>query len=154
MPVQMLLSRAVRRVPLGWEHPTDARGFVPLHDGFAERVAAWDRDRAAWDRGERPDYARRGESMTFEEWDGPRPQACDYMPEFDAPDGLCMYEEITEGTPISAVYPDTDEGRDAMARELAASPGGIARLSVDEWREIIDGGSGAVDLHTGAVEIR
>jgi hypothetical protein len=160
VPILMMVSRKVRRVPLDWEHPRDERGaLVPLLARVhAEEAARFDREKAEWDRGEYPGYAcADSRDMTFEEWDGPRPVAEDYMPVFpaDAELGICMYEEVTEGTPISPVYPDTPEGRSDMAAYLAAHPGGISvGMTAADWTAIIEGGLAVKDIRTGEVATR
>jgi hypothetical protein len=160
-PVLMMLSREVRRVPLDWEHPRDERGrYIGLHDrAYADEAAEWDADKAAWDRDEFPDYAdAESRTMTYEEWSGERPDEADYMPTFppDATLGICMYEEVSEGTPISPIFEDSDEGRTAMATWLASNPRGAITdgMTADDWRGIIDGGLGTKDIHTGMVEVR
>lgn len=163
MPMLMMLSRKVRRVPLDFQHPRNSRGdFQPLYDGFyVPAVREWLADWEAWQKGEHADqvkYAERGKPLTcpFEEWGGNGPDPDYYYPGAGWPEGvelgICMYEEVTEGTPISAVYPDTEEGRDAMARELAGAEHGITTgMTAKEWRGVIDGGVFAKDIHTGEI---
>lgn len=157
--MMMMLSRAVRRVPLEWEHPRDERGHhIPLFDrDYSAAASDWDRECAEWDRGEYPDYASESsKAMGYAEWAGDRPCAESYMPVFpsDAKLGICMYEEVTEGTPISGVYPDTPQGRSDLAEFLADNPTGVtAGMTADEWLQIISGGLGAKDIHTGEIDI-
>jgi hypothetical protein len=164
-PVQilMMLSRKVRRVPMDFEHPRNSRGdHQPLYDGFyvsavREWLAGWE----AWQKGEHADqikYAAEPERVayTFEEWHGTGPDPDYYYPGETWPEGttlgICMYEDVMEGTPISAIYPDTEEGRDAMARELAGAEHGITTgMTAEEWRQVIDGQVTARDIHTGEV---
>ncbi len=160
MPMLMMLSREVRRVPLDWQHPTDERGNLrPLLDGsFTDAVAEWDAERAAWERGEFPDYAsEETRALTYEEWAEERPVEAHYMPTFpaDATLGICMYEEVTEGTPISPVFPDSEDGRTCMAAYLVANPSGITEgMTIADWLAIIGGGLGTKDVHTGQIEVR
>jgi hypothetical protein len=159
-PMLMMLSRKVRRVPMDWQHPTDERGdFVPLLGrDWATEAEQWDREKAEWDRGEYPYYAdEASKAMTFEAWDGPRPVPEDYMPVFpaDAELGICMYEDVTEGTPISPVYPDSEQGRSDMAEYLAAHPAGISDgMTADDWLAVIGGYLVTKDIHTGKIDAR
>ncbi len=61
------MSREVRRVPAGWQHPKvksfnwlkrrEEENFQPMHDEpFAPAMRAWFAAWEAWERGERPDY--------------------------------------------------------------------------------------------------
>lgn len=141
------MGREVRRVPRGWQHPKDERGrYKPLFDNYAKRVRDWDRECEAWCRGERPDYFTRGEDPRFDvntprsfaEWDGDRPDPDDYMPTFreGTATHFCMYENTSEGTPISPVM----ETPEALARWLADNSASIfadATASYDRWLAII-----------------
>lgn len=128
---------AYRRVPPYWIHPmyvTHGRELHrPLHDGarFAEDMAEWQKHRAKWDEGlmeqtfgDRrswapipPDAVAAG----FERLFGYCPKAENYAPVWTPEQATAwqVYEEVSEGTPISKVYPDLD----TMAREIAAECG-------------------------------
>lgn len=160
MPVMMMLSRNVRRVPLDFRHPRNSRGFQPLYDAFyVPTVRAWLVEWEAWQKGEHADqikYASEPERVAypFEEWSDNGPDPDYYYPGEAWPEGvemgICMYESVTEGTPISAVYPDTADGRVAMANELAGGDHGITSgLSVQDWLGVITEQIAARDIHTG-----
>jgi hypothetical protein len=157
MPMLMMLSREVRRVPMGWEPPRDARGrFLPMHDQtHADALAEYEAERAKWERGEFPAYATaESRTLPYEEWNGHPPDEESFRPEWpaDAEMGIRMYETVTEGTPISATYADTDEGRRAMADELAQSEHGITTgMAAEDWLRVIGGEVLAKDIHTGEV---
>lgn len=164
MPMMLMLSRSVRRVPLDWQHPKDGERFRPLLAGpYAEEAAQWDADKAKFDRHEFEDWmgdesrdAALAGTLSYEEYDGPRPAEEDYMPTFTdwPPIGIQMYEEVSEGTPISPVYEDTPEGRQAMAEYLAQPRGHITDgMTVADWLAVINGGLGLKNIHTGKVEI-
>lgn len=141
------MGREARHVPLDWNHPIDwdiyaereQIVFKPLFGGseLTEKTARWDRECAAWDRGEREDHAK-GQTGSFAEWDGERPIASDYMPVWsaDVAVGWQMYETTTEGTPISPVCASPEE----LARWLAhynASAFGDRTASEAEWLSCI-----------------
>lgn len=143
------MGREIRMVPPGWQHPKDAKGhYVPLHRGsFAQADADWNEGYAAWQRGEIENYgAKDGESKwqpksgsalecsSYTEWSGSRPNPDDYMPAF--PEGtatmLCMYEDTSEGTPISPAFATPEE----LARWLAdtgASAFGSMTATYEQW---------------------
>ena len=118
------MTREVRRVPPGWEHPRKDGHLVPLDTGFAKKHAEWIRDRDLWAQGLYLDFHTNlpvkyeGEPMPFEEWATDEPKPGNFMPDF--PEGTAthyqMYETCTEGTPISPVM---------------ESPEGLARWLVD-----------------------
>jgi hypothetical protein len=111
-------------------------------------LADWEEGKARWDQGLEEDWApeRHGSTnklwkprdpqhdMTWEEWYGHRPEANDYMPEWSHAEAtqLMMYEDTSEGTPISPAF-DTPE---ALARWLAdnrASAFGSMTASYEQW---------------------
>lgn len=135
------MGREVRMVPANWNHPaarTD-RGeiqFVPLLDGpFSERAAQYAADKEKWDRGERPSWAGEdSKELSFEEWEGQAPSADDYMPEWTPEEKthLMMYEDTSEGTPISPAFSTPEE----LARWLAdtgASSFGSSTATYEQW---------------------
>lgn len=157
MPIYMLLSREIRRVPLDYECPTDHRGGKQARydEFYVPAVKDWLERRERWVSGEGPD-ANEHPECTFEEWDGNGPDPDYYYPgdswPADAEMGIQMYETVSEGSPISAVYPDTDAGRAAMADELAVGDHGITTgMSSDDWMRIIEGQVLAQDIHTGEI---
>lgn len=124
------MPREIRRVPLGYEHPRDARGrHVPLFDGsdlYGHPLSAWqrvwDEECSAWGRGEHPAQRRspdKTRGLAFDDWDGKRPDAADHTPELPLAEraGWCYYESTTEGTPLSPVFATAEE----LARWFIAS---------------------------------
>lgn len=122
------MSRAARRVPPDWAHPTDAHGkYIPLRDGASyERCARqWDEEAAKWQEGRCRSYDAnewtaidpRLRGKTYAECAGERPDAREYMPRWSASECTHwqMYEEVTEGTPISPVCGSPEK----LARWLA-----------------------------------
>lgn len=140
------MGREVRKVPASWVHPRDERGrYIPLHDGdaLAQATAAWDAGNAAWSLGYVEDYSANQawklkdgteDSTTYAEYSGERPDPKDYMPSW--PEQLCtylmMYEDTSEGTPISPAFATPEE----MARWLAdngASAFGDMTATYEQW---------------------
>ncbi|ORL48623.1 Hypothetical protein (plasmid) [Pseudomonas putida] len=114
------MTREVRKVPANWQHPSDGNfpdgkpRFDPLFSAnrFISRAAQWDEDATKWELGEFPEEADDNDrALSFEEWDGPRPNPDDYMPLW--PESECthfmMYELSTEGTPISPAFETLEE---------------------------------------------
>ena len=161
------MGREVRRVPADWQHPTNEKGhYIPLFDGadLARRTANWDEGAAKWAEGFVKDYSGRSAtgwrprdssitSTTYAEWSGERPDPADYMPAW--PDEqrthLMMYEDTSEGTPISPAFPTAEE----LARWLAdneASAFADLTASYEGWLATIRRGSSiglCINIGTG-----
>lgn len=160
----MTMGREARRVPADWQHPRDERGdYIPLYGRSYKRdVERWDEERAQWDRGLVRDFCTDGwrerpaqyADMPFERWDGARPVESDYMPDWPESERTHwqMYEDTTEGTPISPVM----ESPEALARWLAdngASAFGSMTATYEQWLATIRRGSsmGAVFTPTAGL---
>lgn len=180
------MSREVRRVPLGWQHPVEhnphwffqantphgrekpasrlhgpTERFVSLYGTpVSEAQETWDSERAQWEAGEHAHlvwllayhsadgwvdregrrkvtpyavYAEDGETIVrefhptttaeiaavypYEEYAGSRPTAMDHMPDCpeDAELGWCLYETVSEGTPVTPVFATAEELIDHLA---------------------------------------
>lgn len=148
------MGREVRRVPANWQHPKDERGhFIPLHDGrylggFAARDAEWMEGWRQWQNGFCDDWKggwkpidpeHRG--STFTDYNGPRPSPDEHMP--DWPDEqrthLMMYEDTSEGTPISPAFEAPEELARWLADNGASSFGGMT-ATYDQWLNVCRGG--------------
>lgn len=135
------MGREIRMVPANWNHPAQvgANGrihFVALYEGnYSEAAAEYAEEKAKWDRGEFPDYASEdSRKMSYEEWNCGAPSEGDYMPEWKPEEKthLMMYENTSEGTPISPAFATPEE----LARWLAdngASSFGRDTASYDAW---------------------
>lgn len=116
------MGREIRRIPIGWEHPTTedwrfvrGRGiqrvheFRPMFDApYMAAALEWDAGWAKWQRGEH-EYQEEGE--TFESECGSRPHPDDYFPDWPADErtGWCVYETVSEGTPVTPVFATPEE---------------------------------------------
>jgi hypothetical protein len=115
------MGREVRRVPKDWEHPTsDGITCIPLHEGPFEQ--------ALEDAKKYPD----------EEW---VPERSGYMPTWadEERTHYQMYEDTSEGTPISPVMESPEElARWLVDNEASAFAGDTA--SYDSWLAVAKGG--------------
>ena len=133
------MSREVRMVPPGWEHPRNADGgYVPLHgQTYEERLAELAELRAEY--GEVDDEEQRRYEDRAGCWPTFAPgTATRYV----------MYETCTEGTPISPPCATPE----ALARWLAdhgASSFGSRTATYAQWLATIRAG-GAVSAVLGA----
>ena len=143
------MGRELRMVPPGWEHPKNDGGYVPLLHGFKKDASDFDEGRERWDRGEvrdyvngewRPKYASALECGSYEEWAGRKPDPADYMPDWPASEATMyvMYENTSEGTPISPAFHTAEE----LARwlhESGASWFGPMKATGEQWLGLIRG---------------
>lgn len=127
------MGREVRRVAANWEHPKHTRNgedcYEPLHEGYSKQLAEFE---AMW--------KKQGLQETLDYF-GVAPNKEDYMPEW--PDAerthYQMYEDTTEGTPISPVMPDPE----SLAHWLAdnnASAFGRSTATYEQWLNVAKGG--------------
>lgn len=143
------MGREVRRVPADWEHPqednpyTGRRGYKPMHGrDWASEAAEWDAERERWERGERPSYASdEAADLPYDQWSGPRPYSGDYMPNWTEAERthLMMYEDTSEGTPISPAFKTPEELAQWLA-DSGASAFGSSTASYEAWLNIARGG--------------
>jgi len=145
------MGREVRQVPADWQHPKHwtctryglEESYKPLSPGklYQPTVDEWDEECAKWKAGWRPDYCDdENRTLTYEQWAGQRPHRDDYMPDWPAEQKthLMMYEDTSEGTPISPAFETPEE----LARWLVdnkASAFGSETASYEGWLHIARG---------------
>lgn len=138
------MGREVRRVPSNWKHPKDARGqYVALFEGnYEDDAREWMDKARAWDDGSDPDAAEHKATHPFYwEWDQNPPKREDYMPTWKDEERTHyqMYENTSEGTPISPVK----DSPESLARWLAdneASAFGNMTADYESWLRVCRGG--------------
>lgn len=107
------MGRGIRRVPPDWQHPkNEYDGFQPLFDRVFEReLKEWTEGQRRWDAGEDPARAKyeaeRGYSVAWEDWHGNPPDPAYHRPDWpeESRTAYQVYETVSEGTPISPVFP-------------------------------------------------
>lgn len=142
------MGREVRRVPANWQHPKIEQPnyikgimeqrYQPMFDEpFAPAMHEWYAKWEAWERGERPDYAGDFDG-SYIDWNGGPPNPAYYRP--DWPDSECthimMYENTSEGTPISPAFEKPED----LARWLfdnKASSFGSNTATYEQWLGMI-----------------
>lgn len=110
------MGRELRRVPPDWNHPVDDDGDpIPLYPtSYAVAARRWMDEAILWDRGEHPDQADDPDlrdQYFYWEWADNPPDKEQHMPEWPAGEATSyqVYENVTEGKPISPVFATTDE---------------------------------------------
>jgi len=154
------MGREVRMVPADWQHPKEwsdyrrEERYVPLYkstgNAFAEADAEWSEGWEQWQKGFAKNYGEGGEwrpkepdeiGRQYTWYAGRRPSPDDYMPNWpqEQRTHLMMYENTSEGTPISPAFATPEE----LARWLAdnnASAFGGEGASYEAWLRVCKGG--------------
>lgn len=138
------MGRTVRMVPADWQHPKNDQGhYIPLLEGPYDAAAKdWDESWRMWQQGKREAWGD-GEKWvdrddrhtgTYTEYAGARPSPDDYMPDWptDARTHFMMYEDTSEGTPISPAF-DTPEKLARWLADNGASGFGSSTASYEDW---------------------
>ncbi len=141
------MGREVRLVKEGWEHPmmSERDGYQPQSPGeyYQEAINDYYSELAEYTEADKSEYG------TFEEYWGKKPDKLWYMPVWSDEEKthMQMYEDTSEGTPISPVF-RRDEA-DEMATwlfENNASTMGNFTTSKEAWLKMIEGGGYAVSM--------
>ena len=147
------MGREVRRVPADWKHPKHFTAgihgieerYKPLSPGqdYQSHVDDWDNGLTKWKSGFRPAHCTdpADKDMCYEQWNGQRPHRDDYMPNWPASERThyMMYEDTSEGTPISPAFATPED----LARWLAdtgASSFAGEPASYEGWLRVANGG--------------
>ncbi len=123
------MGREVREVPADWHHPKEDGNFKPLLDGYAK------------DASEFLAMANEKGLQAAVDYFGGAPEADNYMPDWpeEQRTHYMMYEDTSEGTPISPAFATPEE----LARWLAdtgASAFGSSTASYEGWLRVARGG--------------
>lgn len=128
------MSREVRRVPLDWDHPRRPDGhYQPMRDKpLSVAVAEWQEEVATY-----PNLVAALEAGEA----SPDPEY--YRPEWPASAvlGFQIYEDVSEGTPLSPVFATAEELVEWLTHPQAVGIGGevIAMTSEAARRFVADG---------------
>jgi hypothetical protein len=144
----------IRRVPPGWSHPFDEDGqYIPLHDEDYESAGVeWIAELTAWERGDHPGRKKAEGCRFYWDYVAPPPAARTCRPKFEAePTCYQLYENTSEGTPISEVFATLEEFTQYLldqghsekavrifiekgfAPSMYASPDGAYYEGIDVW---------------------
>lgn len=119
------MGREIRRVPADWQHPKDGKGnFIPMQEHFsynAEEIAEGLAD--GWLTDTPPNYG------------------CDIMPQWPEAERthLMMYEDCSEGTPISPAFATPEELAHWLA-DNGASAFGERMATYEQWLQTCKSG--------------
>lgn len=135
------MGRGVRRVPANWQHPKDEMTgrYKPLYPGERYEARAQKFMEKATTEG----------LQAAIDWCGQAPDINDYMPNWPESERthFMMYEDTSEGTPISPAFATPEE----LARWLAdtgASAFGSETASYEGWLRVACGGYAPSAVYT------
>lgn len=116
------MGREVRRVPADWQHPKTGDRFDPLFDGYNDALASFQDDIDKMGLAEALDY------------NGGGPCSDDYMPDWPESERThyMMYEDTSEGTPISPAFETPEELAQWLA-DTGASSFGHSTATYEQW---------------------
>ena len=119
------MSREIRKVPSGWQHPRDENGrLISMYDqDYDDASLEYIARLIAWENGGYEKEKETGCSARYYwDWDGPPPDSTSYRPKFDKPaDCFQIYQTISEGTPVSPVFGSVDEMVNWMCQPIDRS---------------------------------
>lgn len=138
------MGREVRMVPKDWQHPKRENGqYIPLFGrSFEQEYREYTDVQKRWSQGEKGYYSN-GEWFscgavedgdTPEDWLGPQPNIIDYMPEWAQEERThyMMYEDTTEGTPISPAFATPEKLAQWLVDNKASALGDFT-ASYESW---------------------
>lgn len=139
------MGRSIRRVPPDWEHPRKDGQFLPLFDqDFDSAAKEWLEALRMWETGEDPARAleenREGHRAYYWETDGP-PEREYYRSRVwtsEKATAYQVYENVSEGTPVSPVLPTVDALREWL-RDQGYSEKAADRFIKEGWVMAPDG---------------
>jgi len=119
------MGREVRMVPANWEHPKNDRGnYEPLYDNYPQAVERFAKD-----------IEKMGLAQALEENDG-GPRYSNYMHPEGERTHYMMYEDTSEGTPISPAFATAEELAQWLA-DTGASAFGNMTAAYEQWLSTI-----------------
>jgi hypothetical protein len=147
------MSREVRKVAAGWQHPKlNDKLFVPLMDGsrFVSDSQRYEENRRMWELGMVRDPLNAKEWITrreagicqtcFHQYYGNEPHQDQYMPVWKPEEATqyMLYETLTLGTPLSPAFPTENELADwCVTHKVTLCP--TRRLTFTGWLQLCHG---------------
>lgn len=142
------MGREVRIIPRNWEHPKNYDGrYIPKHYGWDKAVAEF---QALLAKGKSVDYALRY-------FGGPNPHDymdADWLEDGLRPELLCMYEDTSEGTPISPGFETAEQLATWLVDNNASAFAGQT-ATYEQWLAMIKSGwavSAVLNPSTGEIK--
>ncbi len=143
------MGREVRKVPADWEHPKDKIygeiRYIPMFEGgFEDASKEWAQRFIRMYNGGMTDEENEWYPEGVMEWANEEmpPDPKHYMPEFEehTKTHFQMYEDTSEGTPISPVMKTPEELAQWLVDNNASTFGHNMTATYEQWLYICNGG--------------
>jgi len=128
------MAREIRKVPVDWEHPKNAKGrFIPLHTAETYNAHCKEAERAL------REYADSGLSReAILDRVGGEPDPASYMLfEEASATHFQLFERSTEGTPLSPIFEDAEDLVDYATEHCTGW--GREKMNREDWMEVLLG---------------
>lgn len=147
------MGRELRKVPHNWEHPKQFNGsYKPLLGySYSKHLSDWEEEKIQWENGFKKSWdetnkwipkSKSDEDYSYEEWAGEKPIKEDYMPEWvGEATHIQLYENTTEGTPISPVYALGEIDKLCQYASEKCTTFANFKATKEEWFEMLNGKS-------------
>ena len=138
------MGREIRRVRADWEHPKNECGhYVPmLYQSYEAARKIWVDEYSAWYSGKSSKRAECSDpNMDYWEWAGNPPNRDEHMPDWTDSERTHyqMYENTSEGTPISPVFSTPEEVARYCADHKVSSFADMT-ATYEQWLAVARGG--------------
>lgn len=123
------MGREVRKVPANWQHPKkDSGHYEPLHQGYLAAKKGFEKIQKEKGLQEAVEYMH-------------CPDSNEYMPDWSAEEKThyMMYEDTSEGTPISPAFATPEELAKWLV-DTGASSFGDMGATYEQWLNVCNGG--------------
>jgi len=138
------MGRELRKVAKNWEHPKDGNVYYKplLGRKFSTSLRRWNFKEKKWNQGLRDNFdgsyvnkEKKYENMSYSKYAGKKPLKEDYMPEWKDEEltHIQLYENTTEGTPISPVFHKDELEKLCEYAENNCTSSGNYRHSKEIW---------------------
>ena len=136
------MGREIRKVPKDWKHPRDKYGRLkPMFaEAYEDVINAWMQNHILWQKGEHPDQKLYPKDTAackfFAEWSGDAPGIEFYNPNKWNEDQACcfqVYENVSEGTPMSPVFETLQAVEDWMVTSQGYSRAAAKEFCIDGY---------------------
>jgi hypothetical protein len=127
------MGREVRLVTKDWKHPKDENGkYISLFEW------SYDEDLKSYNDGMKEFIeSKRGDEDSYREYAGEKPNKNHYMPRMEGDLYLMMYQNTSEGTPLSPAFKTPEELARWCTDNNVSTFGTCHYATYEEWLNMI-----------------
>ena len=143
------MGRELRKVPANWEHPKDSYGkYIPmLKDFYGDALEEWIKENNSWNDGTHPDLIKnpslKDDYPFYAMYSGNPPTVEYFQTRKFKPEELThiqLYENTSEGTPLSPVFPADQLDQLCEYAENNCSVFGSQKTTRERWKQMLSDG--------------